>query len=226
MIFSTLWLPPLPHSHPLPSFHLTSILALFFPPPPHHSHHTPHTSPSSTLSPFPRPPLFWHVLLSLCCHPERGTRQWRQRWCTGPGRVQDSVAGEARASSSPSLSSSARWGEPNLSSVHPHRAGWQSQTHHLFTPLINYTQAKGALRGRRLQRPLSPRVIHNRSTETHRKALCAQPLSSMSSFGLCESRRQLVIMPLATAAMCGCHVSHREVEVRSSGPQWRHDKRV
>lgn len=29
-------------------------------------------------------------------------------------------------------------------------------------------------------------------------------------------------MPLATAAMCGCHVSHREVKVRSSGQQ-RHD---
>lgn len=60
-------------------------------------------------------------------------------------------------------------------------------------------------------------VLHVSSPTAARRhvaALCAQPLSSVFSFSLSKGRRQLVIMPLANAAMCRCHVSHGEFEVR------------
>lgn len=80
-----------------------------------------------------------------------------------------------------------------------------------------YTGQRSPERQEAAKAPLhvsSPTAAQRRIT-----ALCAQPLSSMSSFRLSESRRQLVIMPLATAAVCGCHASHREAKVRSSGQQ-------
>lgn len=95
--------------------------------------------------------LFWHIPPSFCwgsSDDNSDARPTRSVSCT--------VSWKKHSWSSPSLSpSSARWREPILSSVHPHQAGWQSQSHLLFTPLINYEQAKGALRGRRLQKPLS-----------------------------------------------------------------------
>lgn len=45
----------------------------------------------------------------------------------------------------------------------PSPSGWLTVTNSSLIPLINYTQAKGALRGRRLRRPLStchPRLQH------------------------------------------------------------------
>lgn len=92
------------------------------------------------------------LLLHLppACHPEKVVVSMTIMVMHSPNTDHEGVMEEAGASSSPSLSSSARWGEPNLSSVCPHQGGWQSQTHPLFTPLINYTQAKGALWGRRL----------------------------------------------------------------------------
>lgn len=84
-------------------------------------------------------------LCLLCCHPEEVTKTL--------GAVQHRVTEWMQASLSPSLSSSSRWGEPNSSFVCPHQASWQSQTHLLFTLLINYTQAKGALRGKSCKAP-------------------------------------------------------------------------
>lgn len=31
-------------------------------------------------------------------------------------------------------------------------------------------------------------------------------------------------MPLATTAMCRCHITHHEVKVRSSGKQWHEEE--
>lgn len=141
----------------------------------------PHT-PTLPLTSLSSPCLLFsrHVALSLCCHPKEG-EEWRQWRYANQGRVPDGVVEETRASSSPSLSSSARWEEPNWSSVCPHQAGWQSQTHLLFTPLINYTQAKGALRGRRLQRLFStcrPQLQHGDTSQ--RSALSPYHLCSPS----------------------------------------------
>lgn len=175
--FSPLWSwisPPLPHAYPLPSFYPSPIPALFV-----SGAHRPRPSPLSPLlaSSFLSRP-------SVSALPSRGGSS-DDSGDARPRAESGTASQETQASSSPLLSSSARWGEPNLSSVHPHQAGWQSQTHLLFTPLINYTQAKGALRGRRLQRTLS--TCHP-PTAAQRQipALCAQPLSSMSSFSLWE----------------------------------------
>ena len=65
----------------------------------------------------------------------------------------------------------------------------------------------------------SPTAAQRRIT-----AQCAQRFSSMSSFKLCESRRQLVIMPLATVAMCGCHAHHHVAKVKSSVQQTHHEE--
>lgn len=141
---SSLWffLLTSPHSYPLPSFYLSFIFWL------------PHTS-TLPLSVAALCASFFIACLgmSLRCHP--GEVIVTVVVMHGSGRFQDRVVEETQASPSPSLSSSARWEEPNLSSVHPHQAGWQSQTHLLLILLINYIQAKGALRGRRLQRLLS-----------------------------------------------------------------------
>lgn len=102
----------------------------------------------------------------------------------------------------------------------PSPSGWLTVTNSSLIHSTHqlYTGQRSPERQEAAKAPLPTCHPQTQHTDTS-QALCAQPLSSKSSSGLCESRRQLVIMPLATAAMCGCHVSHREVEVRSSGPQ-------
>ncbi len=175
------------------------------------------TSPSTN----PASPclLFWHVPPSLCCHPEEvavtivvmhspsSPEQCRGR-NTGIIIIIVIISQMRRAKLELCPSPSGWLTVTHSSLIHP--------THQLYTGQRSPERQEAAKASLHVSAPTA--------AQRHIAALRAQPLSPTSSFSLSENRRQLVIMPLASAAVCGCHVSLCEVKVRSSGQQWQNDK--
>lgn len=192
---------PLPHSYPLPSFFLSSILVLFISP------HTPLLASSFLARPSVLPSRRGRVVTIVVtvvhsqgraqdrvvehghhhhhhCHHQADEES--QTWALSvPIRLADS-----HKLISYSLHSSI---------IHRPKEPWEA----------------GGCKGP------SPHVVPNCSTKTHPQRSVSSPYHQCPP-SASESMRQLVIMPLAITAMCRCHVSHGEVKVGSSRQRW-HD---
>lgn len=152
--------PPIPHSHPLPSFYPTSILALFVSPT-----RQPRLSPLFLF-------FFWHVPLSLCCHPEEVAVTIVVMH--GPGRVRNSVVEEnIIIIAIIVIISQMRRAKLELC---PSPSGWLTVTNSSLIHSTHqlYTGQRSPERQEAAKAPLhvsSPTAAQRRSA-----ALCAQPL--------------------------------------------------